>query len=274
MPLLWHPALQALLPPVALALLEKQKKRLSLDWPVVSATFPTISYDDYLYNWLLVSTRTFFFTSPKVKRRPLARDDCLALLPLADLFNHADVGCEVSYAPSTTYSIVAHREIQAGEEVFISYGNHSNDFLLVEYGFILADNRWDEASLDAAIIPRLTEEQREALDEEGYLGKYMVDGDTVCYRTLTVLKLLRMPINKWKRALLVDKEGGNEEHVDGVLLQVLKSSRDGAERKIMEVSRLDVGLESQRATLLRRWRQIHKLICGAVDRMERKAPLL
>ena len=153
MPLMWHPLLQTLLPPASLSLLENQKKKLSLDWTTVSTAFPTLSYDHYLYNWLIVNTRTFYFTSRKIKtKNPLNRDDCMALIPFADYFNHADVGSVVTFSPSG-YKICTDRQIEKGEEIYISYGNHSNDFLLAEYGFILDENKWDEISLDELILP-------------------------------------------------------------------------------------------------------------------------
>lgn len=270
MPILWHSSLQSLLPPDSLSILEKQKKKMSSDWSSVSATFPDLSYDHYAYNWLLVSTRTFFFTSPKIKRKPLVRDDCLALIPLADLFNHAAVGCDVSYSP-LAYSITANRDVKAGEEVYISYGNHSNDFLLVEYGFILVDNQWDQISLDDVIMPRLSGAQREVLLAEGFLGKYVLDGETVCYRTQAALRLLCMPVNKWKRALASGFEGedGYERKAEGILVEILRPWRDGIGEKIRRVEELDAGLESQRDSLVRRWRQIDNLLSDAICRIER-----
>jgi hypothetical protein len=269
MPIMWHSSLQELLPPGSLSILENQKKKISSDWAAVSAAFPGLSYDLYVYNWLLVSTRTFYFTSPKIKMKPLSRDDCLALIPLADLFNHADVGCEVTFSPSG-YKICADREIEKGEEVYISYGNHSNDFLLVEYGFILAENRWDQISLDEIILPLLSEEQKERLKEEGFLGKYVLDRENTCYRTLVALKLLCMPVNKWQHLLTNGLEGEEkyQKTADRILLEVLKPYLKNVEEKIKLVGVLDSGLESQRDTLARRWKQVHQLLAAAISRIE------
>jgi hypothetical protein len=270
MPFLWHPSLQALLPPGSLSILEKQKKKISSDWTSAAAAFPSLSYDTFVYHWLLVSTRTFFFTSPKIKRKPLVRDDCLALIPLADLFNHADVGCDVAFSPAG-YSITAHLAIEAGEEVCISYGNHSNDFLLVEYGFMLSDgNQWDQIPLDDVICPLLSAQQRVCLEEEGFWAKYVLDAETVCYRTQVALRLLCLPVSRWRRGLAsgFEGEGKSQKDADGILLGVARPWRGVVEEKIKTVEGLDVGLESQRATLIRRWRQIHKLLSDAISRIE------
>jgi hypothetical protein len=269
MPIMWHSSLQELLPLGSLSILENQKKKISLDWAAVSAAFPDLTYDLYLYNWLLVGTRTFYFTSPKIKKKPLIRDDCLALIPLADLFNHADVGCEVTFSPSG-YKICADRDIEMGEEVYISYGSHSNDFLLVEYGFILAKNRWDQISLDEIILPLFSEEQKERLREEGFLGKYVLDKETTCYRTQVALKLLCTPVNKWQHLLANGLEGEEkyQKKADRILLEGLKPYLESVEEKIKLVGILDSGLESQRDTLTRRWKQVHQLLAAAISRIE------
>ena len=81
-------------------LLNLQKKKLERDYSFVHDAFPEISRQDYTYNWLLVNTRTFYHlltadTRKKGRQRrlpPVARDDCMALCPLADCFNHSDEG--------------------------------------------------------------------------------------------------------------------------------------------------------------------------------------
>lgn len=270
MPLMWHHSLQALLPPASLSLLESQRKKISFDWTAVSSAFPTLSYDLYLYNWLVVSTRTFYYTSPKIKsKKPLSRDDCLALIPLADDFNHADFGCEVTFS-HTGYKICTDRQIEEGEEVYISYGNHSNDFLLAEYGFILAENRWDEICLDETILPLFSEEQKRILKEAGFLGNFVLDKRTVCYRTYVALRLLCMPVNSWHRLVAngLEDEDKYRMTADKILLKALKLYLDSVDEKLKQVEVLDCGLDSQRETLRRRWKQIRLLLTASISRIE------
>lgn len=270
MPFMWHPSLQALLPPGSSSLLETQKKKISIDWTAVSAAFPTLLYDAYIYHWFMVSTRTFYFTSPKTKsKRPLNRDDCLAQAPFADYFNHADVGCDVTFSPSG-YSICTDRQIQKGEEVYISYGNHNNDFLLVEYGFILDENKWDEISLDEDILPLFSEEQKEKLKEAGFLGNFVLDRQTACYRTQVALRLLIMPPNRWQR-LVANGLGDEDKHqveVNRILLEVFKAHLDNALEMLKQVKALECGLSSQRDTLSKRWKQIRLLLATTISRIE------
>jgi len=274
MPFMWHSSLQSLLPPAALILLENQKKKISIDWSTVSAVFPHISYSVYIYNWFIVSTRTFYYTSPKIKiKKPINRDDCLALSPFADLFNHADLGCEVTFSPYG-YKISADRDIEMEEEIYISYGNHTNDFLLVEYGFILSENKWDEVSLDNILLPLFSEDQKKNLEDEGFLGKFVLDGETVCYRTQVALRLLCMPAKKW-RALVANGLEEKDEYqmsVNETLRNALKLNLESVERQIERIEVLDLGLDSQRKALSTRWKQLHLLLTTSIDRMQSQGP--
>ena len=147
MPLAWEDQLQGLLPTPAREIVGKQKGRFSNDWEQFSEAFPGHSRDDFLYSWLLINSRTFYHEGDGSEAYPA--HDRLALLPLADFFNHADSGCKVTY-DAESYTITTDREYKSGEEIYISYGEHTNDFLLAEYGFIpnVEDNKWDKIELD------------------------------------------------------------------------------------------------------------------------------
>lgn len=272
MPLMWPSPLQSLLTPDAKLLLENQKKKLSTDWATVSCGFPDLTYDLYRYNWLIVSTRTFYFTSPKMKiKKPVKHDDCLALCPFADLCNHADIGCEVTFGPSG-YKISAYRDIDEGEEICISYGNHSNDFLLVEYGFILVQNKWDQVCLDDVLIPLFSEDQKQALRQEGFLGKFILDKQAVCYRTQVALRLLCIPVNRWQVVVTKGVEEGDkyQEIVDGILHNALRTHLEHIDVQIQEVEAFTSGLSSQMQTLSARWKQVRLLLTISIDRIESK----
>ena len=77
-------------------LLDKQSRKLRKDWDVVKKVVPNVDYDKYVYNWLVVNTRSFYYEPPN-ERKPKSRDDCMALCPLADCFNHADEGVSSSF---------------------------------------------------------------------------------------------------------------------------------------------------------------------------------
>jgi hypothetical protein len=269
MPFLWDSTLQDLLPPAAKKLLENQQRKYALDWANSSAAFPNIQEEDYKYNWLLVNTRTFYWVAPGTKKTP-PRDDCLALAPFADYFNHADTGCSVTFSPEGI-TIKSDKVYEKGEEIYISYGSHSNDFLLAEYGFVLEKNKWDEIRLDQVILPELSAQQQKLLEEEGFLGNYVLDQDTVCYRTQAALRLLCVPVKRW--VLFLAGEDDNEvdqKQVDEILSKLLRRYLKLAKENMKSIGSSTLGLDPQRDALERRWRQISILLSTSISRIRVK----
>ena len=73
------------------SLLEKQRQRLAGDWNAVLKSVPESRYGDFVYFWLLVNSRSFFFDLAE-SFEPQTRDDRIALCPWLDYFNHSDRG--------------------------------------------------------------------------------------------------------------------------------------------------------------------------------------
>lgn len=98
MPLYWNVEEQQLLTPAGKALLEHQRKKYEHDFQHVKAKLPQDLRDWYKYYWLIVNTRCFYWAYFKRARdearkgKKLPRDECLALVPWGDYFNHADQG--------------------------------------------------------------------------------------------------------------------------------------------------------------------------------------
>jgi hypothetical protein len=324
MPLFWAPEAQRLLPPAGLALLRKQQARFHRDWLAVSTcgAFPALSLEEYTYRWLLLWTRTFYYTPPASKPRrasarqqppksrsksssnpahPRPAEDCLALVPFGDFFNHtaATPTVTATYSSSgyefvTTGGSGETEPIAAGTELFISYGRHSNDVLLAEYGFILpdGDNAHDTVLLDEVVLPLFSPSQTADLEAAGYLGNYALgpirtsgggisdhdeddengndnDADVVCYRTTTALRLLCMPFRRWKRGLSRGFDDGDsfQGRVNELVAKVLRTYIDLAAEKIQQVSKLDEAFADQKDVLTRRWGQTLALLTAATHRI-------
>ncbi|KAK4229952.1 ribosomal lysine N-methyltransferase set11 [Podospora fimiseda] len=271
-PLAWRDldTLRQYLPSSALNLLQKQEAKFQIDWKLVSATFPTLTREKYLYHWLLVNTRTFYHENSRTAKLP--RDDRMILQPVADLFNHADVsGCEVAFDASS-FTITAERDFEEGEEVYICYGKHSNDFLLVEYGFVMDENRWDEVLLDEVILEEMSERQKELLEEKGFLGNYVLDERTPgCYRTQVALRLVCVSDEKeWERFVEMGEDGGKlvQRKVDEVFVKILSKFLGRIERMVEELEGMNTGLESQREVLIKRWGQIRGMVEKTIKELE------
>lgn len=267
-PFMWDPMLQALLPEAASRLLAIQKQRLCSDWNSVSAALPTVSYADFIYNWFVVGTRTFYYTHPDIQEH-LDPNECLALLPFADYFNHADIGCKVTLS-STGYTFSADRNIREGDEICTSYGSHSNDFLLAEYGFVLEENRWDEVLLDNVLLTLFSDEQKQVLQEENYWGDYVLDRHSVCYRTQAAVRLLCMPGQTWRHSLKsgFDDDDEYQGAADAILREAMSTYSKTIYQILDQISNAGSHLVHEKEVLGKRWEQILLLISIAISRLK------
>lgn len=199
--------------------------------------------------------------------------DRMALNPVADLLNHTDVnGCIVSF-DDKHFTITTTKEYSVGEEIYISYGNHSNDFLLVEYGFLLAQNKWDEVCLDDVILPALSATQKEELESVSFLGNYVLDSRTVCHRTQVALRIMCVSLGKWQSFVDgVDDGERSQRMVDELLVKLLKKYEQAIKKTLKSIAtagKFDEGAEKARDDLLEaRWAQIQALVAATIQRLE------
>jgi hypothetical protein len=100
MPLCWSTSEQDWLPHSAKTILKRQQEKFDNDVNMTRSRLEHIEawLELYKYYWLIVNTRCFFWDffkkAANLRRRgkKLARDECLALVPWGDYFNHEDTG--------------------------------------------------------------------------------------------------------------------------------------------------------------------------------------
>ncbi|KAK4167281.1 AdoMet dependent proline di-methyltransferase-domain-containing protein [Cladorrhinum sp. PSN259] len=267
-PFMWHQKLQQLLPKPARDLVKRQEESYHRDWDMVATAFPDLRPEDYQRSWFTINTRTFYYVTPQMEKYPPG--DRLALVPVADFFNHADSGCEVTFS-SEGFVVTADRGYYAGQEVYISYGEHTNDFLLAEYGFMLEENRWDKVCLDDVILPKLDATQKALLEGGGLLTPFMLDIKTLgCEKTQAALRLL-CSCSRGQRHETLDAEGCGEkcaEKANELLMSLLKEYLDMVREAVQDVEGLQIGQSTQRELLARRWRQVEAIVTQAIKRLE------
>ena len=264
MPYMWPAELQDLLPRAAKDLLAKQRTSLERDWRAIQTCFPSLDSNEYQYTWFLVGSRGFYNETPETLRHPWV--DRLAMVPVADLFNHAETGCSVSFTPDS-YMIEADRAYPAGQEICTSYGGHSNDFLLTEYGFLLEKNQWDGVCLDDLILPRLDQKQKKSLEASDRLGNFTlhaVSGPDES--TWDVLQILASKDSSRQNGV------NGKEHADRsragakALLRVLLDEFMNTVQQVKSAVQVEqAGQVAQRSTLLNRWEQIEVIVRHAID---------
>ena len=135
------------------------------------------------------------------------------------------------------------------------------DFLLVEYGFVLPEDRWDKICLDGLILPNLKMGQKVQLEYRGFLGQYVLENQMVCQRTRTALLLLCRRGEEWKNALYAEDEvETSPSKVDVLLIQLPGEFLTMIEKTLGEVRKLQVGQTVQRKLLERRWKQMESMV--------------
>ncbi|KAH7381565.1 hypothetical protein BKA66DRAFT_441980 [Pyrenochaeta sp. MPI-SDFR-AT-0127] len=296
MPLFYPKQLQDHLPQAAVILLKNQHAKLEKDWNDLRAHIPSVTKEIFIYTWLIVSTRTFYWDYPDLpnshprlpkRRNKLTADDCYAMCPFMDYFNHSDVGCSAK-SDSKGYSVTADREYKAGEEVYITYGSHTNDFLLVEYGFMLDSNTHDSIPLDHLILPLLSTEQSDALKEDRFHANYTLfaASPTICHRTQAVLRLLVLDSKRYSSFVGGDDDGSRDQarvndYLAGILrkysrdlmvtldelqdIKVAKEGRRNSRRNSSSANQKESIRPEQKEVVIKRWKQIRDIVNKAVE---------
>ncbi|KAK8035469.1 hypothetical protein PG993_010464 [Apiospora rasikravindrae] len=177
-------------------------------------------------------------------------------------------GCHVAYS-ATEYTITTRRQYEAGEEVFASYGNHSNDFLLAEYGFVMAENKWDSVCLDEVVMSRLTRAPKNELEANGHAGPYMLSAESGPSRQLVAVLQKLAPSDKSSSA---SHDGADTSLELGTaakkLLKVLiGEALENAQGIRAKILGLQAGNPAQRNMLYHRWEQIATILLQAIGRL-------
>jgi hypothetical protein len=195
----------------------------------------------------------------------------MVLQPVADLLNHSPDGYCTGTFDLRHFTVTTTRAHAPGDEIFIRYGTHGGDFMLVEYGFSppRASNPWDETCLDAYLCHRFSASQRANLKEVGFWGKYMLDADTACYRTQIAVRSLILPEEKWRAVLDGERdEDEDQEAVNRELLRILMAYERDLKSTLAEIDEVKQGEPVMRESLRQRWVQIGELVLMAISRLQ------
>ncbi|KAI5209307.1 hypothetical protein AUEXF2481DRAFT_3484 [Aureobasidium subglaciale EXF-2481] len=193
----------------------------------------------FLYHWMLVNTRSFHWKPQGVSQ------GAMIMNPALDYMNHCPngQGCEVTMS-TKGYELRANRNYEPGEEILATYGAHSNDKLLVHYGFILPQSSLDddEIRLDHVILPRLTNTQQSALQDVGFLGGYALlpSSGGLCFKTQVAVRSVLLTANEWEHYM-----GSGEDLADDKDEEVLDWLKPALELYVEEAKAAVAALEVQ-----------------------------
>lgn len=136
--------------------IEKRKNLLLLDFESVSFLNKHVTFDDFLWSHLIITSRAF----PYRIVNPEAKQNSVMLLPIIDLLNHQpNTKVEWSSNSSGNFKISNTETIQPSEtaeyEIFNNYGPKGNAELYLGYGFVLHDNEYETLQLSLSLLPSL-----------------------------------------------------------------------------------------------------------------------
>ncbi|XP_027111140.2 ribosomal lysine N-methyltransferase 4-like isoform X1 [Coffea arabica] len=119
--------------------------------------FEDVSLKDFAYAHALVLwTRTFgddLFLDIPVTSRAWESSRGVSMIPFADFLNHdgTSEACLMSHEGKQLSEVIAERDYSPGDQVLISYGKFSNSSLVLDFGFTVPYNIYDQAQVELNI---------------------------------------------------------------------------------------------------------------------------
>uniref|UniRef100_A0A7S0P1K3 SET domain-containing protein n=2 Tax=Calcidiscus leptoporus TaxID=127549 RepID=A0A7S0P1K3_9EUKA len=124
----------------------------------------------------------------------LWRHGGLCLVPLGDMFNHSALSTAraVYDEASDCYVYIAGDDTKAGDEVFLNYGAHDDETLLLLYGFVPAENPLSRRVLGSsgAQALLLCDDDLRWLRRHALLSEWSVSANGPSFGLLAALRLL------------------------------------------------------------------------------------
>ncbi|XP_066477193.1 SET domain-containing protein 4 [Tiliqua scincoides] len=203
------------------------------------------NYEAFRWAWCTINTRTVYMKHSQKEcfsREP----DTYALAPYLDLLNHnPDVQVKAAFNEKTRcYEIKTIPCCTKYREVFICYGPHDNQRLLLEYGFVAINNPHSSVhvgkdTLLKYLIPK-DKQKLSILHEHKLLDNLTFGWDGPSWSLLTALKLLCLEAEQftsWKKVLLGEIiSEGNEKKSLELATQICMSLMEETQQAFQKVS--------------------------------------
>ncbi|XP_033930294.1 SET domain-containing protein 4 isoform X3 [Melopsittacus undulatus] len=224
---------------------------LGHDAPLFAENTETIfNYSALEWAWCTVNTRTIYMKHSQRECFSI-EPDVYALAPYLDLLNHSpNVQVKAAFNEQTRrYEIWTKSQCKRYEEVFICYGPHDNQRLLLEYGFVAVDNPHSSVYVSSDTLLKYfppVDKQRNAklsiLRDHDFLENLTFGWDGPSWRLLTALKLLSLGADEftsWKRTLLGDVVSArNEQQTLTITAKICHFLIEETQHILLQISQL------------------------------------
>ncbi|XP_038132692.1 SET domain-containing protein 4 [Cyprinodon tularosa] len=174
-------------------------------------TEDVFTYEALRWAWCSVNTRSVFMSRPASSF--LSGPDDHALAPFLDLLNHRpDLQVTAGFNQLTKrYEIRSVCGTPRYQQAFINYGSHDNQRLLLEYGFVAANNPHSVVYVETDLLcdvlrgNKSLDQKMKFLRENQFLHNLTVSSEGPSWRLMAALRLLSLPqtlYHLWRAALL------------------------------------------------------------------------
>ncbi|XP_030333079.1 SET domain-containing protein 4 isoform X2 [Strigops habroptila] len=235
---------------------------LEHDVPLFAENTETVfNYSALEWAWCTINTRTIYMKHSQRECFSL-EPDVYALAPYLDLLNHSpNVQVKAAFNEQTrSYEIRTNSQCKRYEEVFICYGPHDNQRLLLEYGFVAIDNPHSSVYVSSDTLLKYfppLDKQRNAklsiLRDHDFLENLTFGWDGPSWRLLTALKLLSLGADEftcWRRTLLGDIiSARNEEQTLNVTAKICHFLIEETQHVLFQISQLKRSKENLKTHL-------------------------
>ncbi|XP_062478275.1 SET domain-containing protein 4 isoform X2 [Pezoporus occidentalis] len=234
--------------------------------PLFAENTETIfNYSALEWAWCTVNTRTIYMKHSQRECFSI-EPDVYALAPYLDLLNHSpNVQVKAAFNEQTrSYEIWTNSQCKRYEEVFICYGPHDNQRLLLEYGFVAMDNPHSSVYVSSDTLLKYfppLDKQRNAklsiLRDNDFLENLTFGWDGPSWRLLTALKLLNLGADEfwgiqqmivfkhfgsstcWRRTLLGDViSARNEQQTLNITTKICHFLIEETQHVLLQISQL------------------------------------
>ncbi|XP_068865303.1 SET domain-containing protein 4 isoform X1 [Aphelocoma coerulescens] len=219
------------------------------------------NYSALEWAWCTVNTRTIYMKHPHRECFSL-EPDVYALAPYLDLLNHSpNVQVKAAFNEQTrSYEIRTNSQCKKYQEVFICYGPHDNQRLLLEYGFVAMDNPHSSVYVSAETLLKYfspLDKQRKAkvaiLKDHNFLENLTFGWDGPSWRLLTALKVLSLGADEfacWRRTLLGDVTSArNEQQALDTAAKICHFLIEETQHVLLQISQLKKDKENLKTHL-------------------------
>ncbi|CAH6719051.1 ribosomal lysine N-methyltransferase 2 [[Candida] jaroonii] len=219
---------------------EAVKKFLTSKLPETTSVDKYITSQRYLWAWMCINSRCLYMEL----RESNDNADNFTMAPLVDFVNHSDDDhCRLKI-DNKGFHVITTTKYEPQSQIYLSYGPHSNGFLLCEYGFVLPSNKWNDIDISRYIKQDLNEDQVKFLKQYEYFDNYTIGKVSgVSYRTEIALAVMQesKPFNSRKLLAYVkgltdgESYGESSKEILHDILNEVESDISGKRAQIKEI---------------------------------------